>query len=45
MNDGLALNWDGPRASTPKQTAELRRLLAGAAKTGDPSRAESGAEG
>ena len=33
-NDGLALDWDGPRASTSRQTAELRRLLVGAAKTG-----------
>jgi DNA-binding CsgD family transcriptional regulator len=43
LNDGLALNWDGPRASTPKQTAELRRLLAGAANTGAGNGEDAGA--
>ena len=43
MNDGLVLDRDGPRASTLEQTAELRRLLAGAARTGDGKGAESGA--
>jgi DNA-binding CsgD family transcriptional regulator len=34
-NDGLVLDWDGPVASTPQQTGELRGLLSDAAKTGD----------
>jgi DNA-binding CsgD family transcriptional regulator len=33
-DDGLVLDRDGPRASTPEQTSEIRRALAGAAKTG-----------
>jgi DNA-binding CsgD family transcriptional regulator/PAS domain-containing protein len=31
--DGLALDADGPSASTSKQTAELRRAVAGASRT------------
>jgi len=34
MNDGLFLDRDGPRASTSKQTGELRCALAGAVQTG-----------
>ena len=34
MNDGLVLDRDGPSASTPKQTGELRGLVSGAAATG-----------
>jgi len=33
-DDGLVLDRDGPRASTSKQTGELRSALAGAARTG-----------
>jgi DNA-binding CsgD family transcriptional regulator len=43
MNDGLVLDRDGPRASTSKQTAELRHLLAGAARTGASKGTEAGA--
>jgi DNA-binding CsgD family transcriptional regulator len=42
-NDGLALDWNGPSASTPKQTGELRRALAGAAKTGASKGEDAGA--
>jgi DNA-binding CsgD family transcriptional regulator len=34
MEDGLVMDRDGPSASTSKQTGELRRAVAGAAKTG-----------
>ena len=33
-NDGLVLDREGPSASTPKQTGELRRLVSEAAATG-----------
>jgi len=42
-NDGLALDRDGPLASTSKQTGELRRALAGAAKTGASKGVDPGA--
>ena len=42
MNDGLALDWDGPRASTPQQTAELRRSARRGGKTGAPARGAGG---
>ena len=42
-NDGLALDWNGPSASTPWQTGELRRALAGAAKTGAGKGEDAGA--
>jgi len=34
MDDGLVMDRDGPRASTAKQTGELRRLVAEATRTG-----------
>jgi DNA-binding CsgD family transcriptional regulator len=34
MGDGLVLDREGPRASSAKQTGELRRLVAEAARTG-----------
>ncbi len=43
MNDGLVLDRDGPSASTPKQTGELRRALAGAAKNGAGKGEDAGA--
>jgi len=43
MNDGLVLDRDGPSASTPRQTGELRRALAGAAKTGASNGGDAGA--
>jgi DNA-binding CsgD family transcriptional regulator len=43
MDDGLALDREGPRASTAKQTGELRRLLAEAAKTGTGWGVDAGA--
>jgi len=42
-NDGLALDGDGPSASTSKQTGELRRALAGAARTGGINGEDAGA--
>ena len=43
MNDGLVLGGDGPRASTARQTGELRRLLAEAARTGAGRGVDAGA--
>jgi len=43
MDDGLVLGGDGPRASTAKQTGELRRLLAEAARTGAGRGVDAGA--
>ena len=42
-NDGLVLDRDGPAASNPKQTGELRRALVGAAKTGASNGEDAGA--
>lgn len=42
MNDGLVLDWDGPSASTPRQTGELRGLVSGAAATGAGNGTDSG---
>ena len=42
-HDGLILDRDGPSASTPKQTDELRRALAGAAETGAGNGEDAGA--
>ena len=43
MNDGLVLDRDGPSASTPRQTGELRRALTGTARTGASNGEEAGA--
>jgi len=43
MNDGLVLDRDGPSASTPRQTGELRRALTGVAKTGAGNGEDAGA--
>jgi DNA-binding CsgD family transcriptional regulator len=43
MNDGLVLDRDGPSASTPKQTGELRHALVGAAQTAVSNGVEAGA--
>jgi len=43
MDDGLVLARDGPRASTAKQTGELRRLLAEATRTGAGRGVDAGA--
>jgi DNA-binding CsgD family transcriptional regulator len=42
MNDGLVLDPDGPSASTPRQTGELRGLVSGAAATGAGKGTDSG---
>ena len=42
-HDGLILDRDGLSASTPKQTDELRRALAGAAETGAGNGEDAGA--
>ena len=42
-NDGLALDGDGPSASTSEQTGKLRRALAGAARTGGINGEDAGA--
>jgi len=42
-DDGLVLDRDGPRASTSKQTGELRRALAGAARTSASKGEDAGA--
>ena len=42
-HDGLILDRDGPSASTPKQTDQLRRALAGAAETGAGNGEDAGA--
>jgi DNA-binding CsgD family transcriptional regulator len=42
-NDGLVLDREGPSASNPKQTGELRRALVGAAKTGASNGEDAGA--
>ena len=43
MEDGLVMDRDGPSASTSKQTGELRRAVAGAAKTGASQGEDAGA--
>lgn len=43
MDDGLVMDRDGPSASTSKQTGELRRAVAGAAKTGASQGKDAGA--
>lgn len=43
MNDGLVMDREGPSASTSKQTDELRRAVAGAAKTGASQGEDAGA--
>jgi DNA-binding CsgD family transcriptional regulator len=43
LSDGLVLGRDGPSASTAEQTGELRRAVAGAARTGARKGEEAGA--